>query len=288
MTDNNDERTLDLPNITLPFFAYGIFKPGQLAYSKIRNHVAKTTKAEINYPMRHRDGVPILINRKKDHFKTKGCIITFREGQEEETYLLICKTLLKKLYEWETIEINGKMVNVLFGVNPDYGSDSIEFPQERINFNGKNDPLFDKAIKLIEKNLSTDKNPHKMESFFELQMNYMLLWSAIDRFSSLKYNKAKQIDNLERFARQKEFKEGIKKFKDTYHRPVYSTNDLEIHEFDADDYKETLHYYYTLRCNVVHNGKSTSADYSMLKKATEELLQIFNDILENTFNETCS
>ena len=285
MTDYKEKRTLDLPDTELPFFAYGIFKPGQLAYSKIRNHVDEIEDAKINYQMKHRDGVPIIINDQRNHYLTKGFIITFKKGQEEETYLLISKTLLKELYEWKTIEINGKQVNVLFGVNPTKGSDPIEFPEERVEFNGKNDPLFDEALKLIKKNLNTDKNSHRIESFFELQMNYMLLWSAIDRFSSLKYNKQRQIENLERFARQKEFKECIKKFKDSYHRPVYSTDDLEIHEFNAEDYKETLHYYYTLRCNVVHRGKSTSSDYSMLKQATEELLEIFKNIIENTFCE---
>ena len=60
MTNNNEKRTLDLPDdIDLPFFAYGIFKPGQLAYSKIRNHVDENiNNVEINYLMKTRDGVP--------------------------------------------------------------------------------------------------------------------------------------------------------------------------------------------------------------------------------------
>lgn len=37
---NKEKKTLNPPdNTELEFFAYGIFKPGQLAYSKIRNHV---------------------------------------------------------------------------------------------------------------------------------------------------------------------------------------------------------------------------------------------------------
>lgn len=56
--DDNENRTLDMPDIALPFFAYGIFKPGQLAHSKIRNHVEKTEDAEINYGMRIREGCP--------------------------------------------------------------------------------------------------------------------------------------------------------------------------------------------------------------------------------------
>ena len=92
MTDeNNEERTLGLPNDTkLPFFAYGIFKPGQLAYSKIKNHVNKhIDNAEINYLMKIRDGVPILIDEENDNFHTKGSIITFKEGQKEKAYTVL-------------------------------------------------------------------------------------------------------------------------------------------------------------------------------------------------------
>ena len=190
---------------------------------------------------------------------------------------------MRKLYEWKTITVNGKAVNILFGVDPDNGSYGIEDSQERIAFDGKMDPLFSEAIDLIEKNLNADKDPWKIESFFELQMNYMLLWTAIDRYSSIKYNKKSQYLNNERFAKQKAFKEGIKKFKDEYHRPVYSTDDLKIHEFNAENPIETMYYYYTIRCNVVHRGKAMANDYDMLETATSELLEIFKEVLENTF-----
>lgn len=83
MSDNNDEkRTLDLPDdVDLPFFAYGIFKPGQLAHSKIKNHVDECIKdIEINYRMKIRDGVPILIDGKSDYNHTRGSLITFKKG----------------------------------------------------------------------------------------------------------------------------------------------------------------------------------------------------------------
>lgn len=288
MTNNpdNKKRTLTIPDIKLPFFAYGIFKPGQLAYSKIKNRVDEESlkNVEVNYGMRLRDGVPILINSKNDFHQTNGFLITFKKGNEKQAYETISNTLLRKLYKWDTIEIDGKKANVLFGINPDNGSNYIEDPNERINFDGKNDPLFSKAIELIENNLKSDKNGWKLESFFELQMNYMLLWSAIDRYTSLKYNKKFQKWNRERFAEEKTFKEGIKKYTDKRHSPVFSTDDLEIHEFNVDDPLSTLYYYYTFRCNVVHRGKTMIGDYDMLKTATEELLEIFKEVLENTFN----
>ena len=286
MTYYYEDITLDLPDdISLPFFAYGIFKPKQVAHSKIKNHVdeEKTRPAKVNYLMKHRDGVPILVDGESEYNHTEGTLLTFRQGHEKEAYDIIAKTLSKKLYEWKSILINGENVNVLFGVNPDYGSDYIESCAERVSFDGKNDPFFNDAIKLIEKNLNSNKHSPGLEPFFELQMNYMLLWSAIERYSGIKYNKSKG-ENNRRFARQKAFREGIKKFEDKYHQPVFSTDDLMVHKFDADDIYETLYYYYTFRCNIVHRGKSMGSDYEMLKKATEELLEIFKDVLKDTFD----
>lgn len=38
MTSHYEERTLELPDdISLPFFAYGIFKPGQIAHPKLKD-----------------------------------------------------------------------------------------------------------------------------------------------------------------------------------------------------------------------------------------------------------
>ena len=236
--------------------------------------------------MKLRDVVPNLIDNQKEYNQTKGYIITFKKGQERQAYQAISNTLLKKLYEWKTIEINGNDVNILFGVDPENGSDHIEDTEERVSFNGKNDPLFKEALELIEKNLNTDKNSHKIKSFFELQMNYMLLWSAIDRFSSLKYNKQYKSWNNEKFSKERAFKEGIKKYGNEPHIPVYSTEDLVVHKFNAEDPFETIKYYYTLICNVVHRGKATVGDFSMLKTATKELLGIFKNILNDTFNKT--
>ena len=286
MTNNNDEeRTLNLPqDINLPFFAYGIFKPGQLAYSKIINLVDETVNnVEINYDMRTRDGVPILIDRKTVQSHSIGSIITFKEDCEEKAYAYISKTLLQKLYGWKTIEIGGKRVNILFGVNPDNGSYYME--SSRGNFDGKRDPLFSDAIELIEKNLNSRDSSGGMERFFNLQMNYMLLWSAIDRYSSLKYNKRLSKWNNEQFSKEWVFIKGIKKFKDEYHQPVYSTDDLQMHKFNVNKPYETLKYYYTIRCNVVHRGKAMVSDYGLLRQATKELLEIFKDVLNDTFGK---
>ena len=288
-------RELDLPdNINLPFFGYGIFKPGQIAYSKIKNLVIDQNNSEINHQMMLRDGVPILIEEEKNEYTTKGVILNF-SGYEEEAYEIISNTLVRKLYKWDTIKINGNEVNVLFGVNPKNGGEIIKIDDEEIykcDFNGRTDPYFNKALDLVGDDLDKDIYHHE-EGFFELQMKYMLLWSAIDRYTSIKYNLKSKGANNHKFANEDKFKQGLKTVandgKKHYHRDIFSSEDLQMHHFDANDSEETIKYYYTLRCNIVHRGKmAPSKDCDIVKTATEELLTLFKEVLADTFGQNYS
>ena len=55
--------------------------------------------------------------------------------------------------------------------------------------------------------------------------------------------------------------------------------------FHPNDSYRTINYYYTFRCNVVHRGKASISDYRMLETVTKELLEIFKNALEDTWNE---
>ena len=81
---NKEKKTLNPPdNTELEFFAYGIFKPGQLAYSKIRNHVKEKNSIEINYQMKLRDGVPILIDNQRDYNKQKDTLSLLKKVRKD-------------------------------------------------------------------------------------------------------------------------------------------------------------------------------------------------------------
>ena len=72
-------------NIDLPFFAYGLFRPGQLAFFQLRELVSKVTDpAQISGSLLLRDGLPIIgpnVNR-----WVKGVLLTFSNGRAVEAY----------------------------------------------------------------------------------------------------------------------------------------------------------------------------------------------------------
>lgn len=283
MVDNRRDTKLKGPNNKdLPFFTYGIFKPGQIAYSKIKDYIAEKNETEINYPMKHRDGVPILLPKDMERPQTMGYILYFNDNNK--AYDIINQTLSNQLYKWNTITIEDEEVNVLFGKRHGKGSNPIESMSDRRNYDGKNDPLFKEGIELIRENLESEHFSWE-KGFFRLQMNYMLLWSAIDRYCKIRYNKDKEKENREALAEEEFFKEALIKYSSKRPRSVFNTENLYENKFNIEKPSKCLNYYYTLRCNIVHRGKTSMRDIDMLEEATNELINIFEYVLNKTFKD---
>lgn len=284
MGDNGNFNKLIKPyDISLPFFAYGVLKPGEIAYSRIKDLIYEKNEVCVKYSMKHRDGVPILLSKERDLEETCGYIFYFNDG--EEAYETIRETISGNLYRWGTIDIGAEKVNVLFGRKPLNGSDSIESPSDRKSYSGRKDPLFKEGIELVKENLKSGIFREE-KGFFNLQMNYMLLWSAIDRYCKLRYYRKKEHESREELSKERVFREALNKYAGGKHyRALYTTDDLSRKEFDLSNPKYCLNYYYTLRCNIVHRGKSSFKDIDLLMDATKDLLNIFKYMLDDAFGE---
>ena len=288
MTNNNsdEKRTLNIPkNTSLPFFAYGIFKPGQLAYSKIEDCVKTHYSYEINYRMLMRDGVPLITPAgDKSRARTAGHLIYFKEKCSKTAYETISENMHAKLYEWKEIKLGENKSNVLMGANPKMGSSGIK--SRPGNYDGRDDPYFKEAIEVVENELN-DENKHwsNINDFFKLQMSYLLLWTAIERYTSLKYNCPKIWQKWKKLSNEDVFKESLKKHVKKQ-RKVYSADDLREYALNPKKPYYSIKYYYTIRCNAAHRGKALHADDYIIRQSLKELLEIFKDILKDTFDET--
>ena len=282
MTNNDEDRTLNLPNDTdLPFFAYGIFKPGQLAYSKIRNLVKRHYEHEIDYMMLMRDGVPLIAPEQNNYDKTRGNLIYFIDGCSRKAYEIISKSEDERLYRWEEIKVGQNRANVLMGVRPRKGSTPIE---GRLgDYDGKNDPYFKEAIEVVESELN-DESKHwsSMNDFFHLQMSYLLLWTAIERYASLKYNCPRVGQKWKKLSGEETFIDSLKRHVQNK-RKVYSADELREYTLNPEKPYYSIKYYYTIRCNAAHRGKALHSDDYIIRQSLKELLEIFKDILEDSF-----
>jgi hypothetical protein len=177
-------------NPDLPFFSYGLFRPGQPGFSRIRDLVLA---AEAGWSARgkllERDGLPMLDQGSE---LVGGHLIRFINGKSVEAYSIINSIEPDKLYLWKTAGVvkkgNEESANVLFGRKPRRGS----IPAEYAIWDGKNEPLFTKALDVVRKTIDEYKDfDWDLEPFFRLQMAYLLLWCSIERFVSFKYHLGK-------------------------------------------------------------------------------------------------
>ena len=276
---------MNLPNRKdLPFFAYGIFKPHQLGFSRIKELTKSINEGKVEGILKERDGVPLLISSSESWIK--GFLIYFNGGKEKEAYNRITEIEPDVVYRWDEIKVNIKeneiiTANVLLGKREQRGSSDLENCDE---WDGKSDPLFKYGLEEVEVILKDNPDfDWEYRSLFRLQMAYALLWSAIERYASLKYHLGDQVcKKVFRIAEENSFIESLKRNVASA-RTVFSAADLEKRTLDPNDPGKSIRYYYQIRSNAVHRGKAVTRDFETVKLSLKELLAIFRDLLNEAF-----
>ena len=269
-------------NILLPFFAYGIFKPGQLCHSRIGDFVESSSKDTVSGILKERDGIPLLVLG--DNYENiKGYLIHFIAGEEGNAYDRIIGIEPDEVYCWGTVKVNDFEANVLIGRKEQKGSTDLEKFDE---WDGKSDPYFKQGLEEVEVILNANLNSDcRYKALFRLQMAYMLLWSAIERYAGLKYHLGNNVsDKVYKIASEECFKDTLKKIVQNK-REVFNTTNLKRCTLDPNDPEKSIRYYYQVRSNVIHRGKSVNADFTTMKSSLEELLFIFKELLKESFRE---
>ena len=276
---------INLPNDTsLPFFAYGIFKPGQLSFSRIRDVVERTVECTVGGALKERDGIPLLVLGKDFSTNIKGYLIYFTPGKEKDAYKRIMQIEPDKVYRWEVVKINDLSANVLVGRRYQRGSSDLEQVEE---WNGKDDPFFKQGLEEVEAILKANSNfDRDYRALFRLQMAYTLLWIAIERYAGLKYHLGKEAtEKVNQIAEEKAFADALKRVVKEKRFVFSTTNPEDKCTLDPDNPKHSIEYYYQVRSNTVHRGKAVTRDFDTLKSSLEELLAIFKELLNESFRE---
>ena len=275
---------MNLPiDTTLPFFAYGIFKPGQLCHSRIQDHVEKFIPEWVSGMLMERDGIPLLVLG-EDCPDVKGFLIHFKLGEEQHAYQKIIGIEPEQVYRWATVQIADSIANVLLGKRVDRGSSYIE---NIIDWDGRNDPFFKQGLEEVESILHANQEfDWDFRALLRLQMAYALLWTAIERYAGLKYHLGKYVNRkVFQIADEICFSNALRKHV-TQRRELFSSTDLRKYNLDPIEPLESIKYYYQVRCNSIHRGKAVVRDFDTMKSSLEELLAIFKELLAESFSTT--
>jgi hypothetical protein len=268
--------------LEFPFFAYGVFKPGELAFLQIKDLV-ESTKADqfVKGEVRLRDGLPIADLEKEGELR--GELITFRKGSENQAYQRIAALEPGNQYRWDVCSLGDKAANILVGLSPNKGSIYSEYEWE-----GRKDPLFTDALDVIAETLDTNKDfTMDLKPMFRLEMAYMLLWSAIERYSSLRYHLGhKATEKVMNIAKEEAFKNALQSHVSETRKVQRADRPKQSIALTRDEPEESLLYYYQIRSNLVHRGKAAFEDFNRVKCSLEELLPIFRSVLEVAFQES--
>ena len=284
LTEGNIESEVKIPsNSNLPFFSYGIFKPTELAFHSIKKFTSKTTSASVKGCLFVRDGLPILDNSSSGI--VKGVLIKFQKEDSQKAYTAISAFEPYNQYRWiETKASGNQSANILLGRNPRKGSRVYESD----NWSGRDDPFFTKAMDVVEDVLiENQKFAWDLEPLFQLEMGYLLLWSIIERFVSLRYLiGGKTMKRIYCLAENKAFCDGLSSKvlrKRTVYRADRPQNKVEL---DPSNPKRSIEYYYQIRSNITHRGKAVINDFEILHESFTELFEIVKMILDNSFSST--
>ena len=299
------EKRVFLPeNTELPFFAYGIFKPNQIAYHVIKDHVESSENKSIDqYHQFLRDGLSFIISDKNFH-DLNGYKINFKSEKALEAYFKISNKEPRNLYKWEVIEnMNALVARDKIGIDKHFQGD-ID------NIIGWNDPYFHIGLEVITKqefdnkkmdygvNLKWADRDFFAEMIF-VQMKFLLAYSMLERLAFLMTSFQSGSTQVSTVLADNSFVQAsILKLYDELHekvqcekREVYSTErkstskgEKVIFSFkesiEQKDFKKIIKFYYQLRNNITHRGKSVGRISDDLKNYLSELTSIIKYTLE--------
>lgn len=265
-------------NLNLPFFSYGFFRPGEISFLGIKDYVSSAEPIKIKGDLVLRDGVTLY--KDSTNQVVDGYLITFTPELASEAYSFINSLEPKKLFKWEVKKtLEGISFNILYGIKPDRGSDDIREANWKTIWE---DPFFTSALEVLEE-FPNENFDRSLKPLFKLQMKYMLLWTILERFSFLRYSLGGGAATRNRLlADNQYFKEALSIYFKS-ERFVFSSEDPEDKTtLSINNPKKSLEYYYQVRCNITHRGKSVYKDHDTVRDSFNELFNITKHILEKT------
>ena len=180
-------------------------------------------------------------------------------------------------YRWHEVQVDSTSANILVGRSARRGSEECENGE----WNGWSAPLFTAALDVVEGTLKAQDFSWDLKPLFRLQMAYLLLWSSIERYVSLRFHLGDRVtDKVGRLAREPAFAEGLRRHVKN-RRVVYRADrpgDKEV--LEPGQPGKAVQYYYQVRSNITHRGKAVIRDYDLLKASLAELLPIFCEVLK--------
>ena len=266
----------------LPYFAYGLLQPGELGYHQVESFVWSQKRASIEGALNTRDGIPMLTPGRPG--KVHGWLLEFHE-RADEAYSCIASFEPRDLYRWSEVVTDDHLpANVLIGRTTTGAR-----PLEEEHWSGRDDPVFTHAMAAVRDVSDGPDGTIQFDStrpdlldwgrFFRVQMAYLLLWSAIERYLALVYGPSLEPSlKLTKLGEDRSFAHHLSRVSGSERR-VYESRSRDSAVFDTSAPKRAAKYFYVVRSNLSHRGKGAWNDAEMVRGALSDLLSVFTGML---------
>jgi hypothetical protein len=215
--------------------------------------------------------------------------VDFAKEKYLQAYETICRFEPKSVYFWKSTTLLSPAVraNVLLGKKLNSGRPQ-DLEEESWSF--RRDPVFTHGLKVVETAvLQWGQQPFESAPpeyfdwprFFQLQMAYLLLWSAIERYSAFAYGPAlSPEDRIKALGRDAGFLSALQNELRSEPREVSDSRDpSERSVFGLDHPEEAAEYFYRVRSNLSHRGKGAWVDGEIVRQTLVSLFAIFKAML---------
>jgi hypothetical protein len=182
-------------DLSRPLFAYGLLKPGELAFSLLEPFVCGRDRARARGTLWLRDGIPLFDPDAAG--QVGGWLLWFDPARPGEAWEAVCSFEPAKQYRWAVVQAHsgaeGTGANVLVGRQIRAGSAG----ENVQHWSAARDAVFAEGLDEVERlaeEAAPDGGVHPQpdtpelwSSFFRLQAAYLLLWSIIERYTALRF-----------------------------------------------------------------------------------------------------
>ncbi len=295
MSDGRDAPVVGLPEkLSLPFFAYGIFRPDEIAWPRIISFVESTDELNIaGWELCDRNGLP-LATPKRDK-RLFGHRVRFTDPRS--AYELIGNVEPSGEYKWKSvIDSTGENCNLLVANDPTNSTEQIP------NWSSSRDPLFQFGMALVS-GVIINVAPRLAENgpfgysasdwrpYFECQGAFLTLWSVFERYAAFRYGAEFQPLNegggqpvpkcrppatakIWETARSEKFRIAITNADIDENFEVFSVRENKKKRVIRDSFldpEKAVKAWYQVRSNLTHRGKAAFKENRLLLTATIDL-----------------
>jgi hypothetical protein len=270
-------------NSKWPLFVYGALKPGEISWPMISELVENPLESYVeDHQLVMAGGLPMAIPRMGK--KVQGHIV---QVNAVENAILVIEALegINRVYKWSKGKGPDGWVNILVPVKPPTKLSEIEA------WSTADDPYFGMVIPhvhatLKKSMLETSKPVLTTDAYYnylDLQAAYLLLWTLFERI--LLFTRANYLTGSK--MTKKESRKTIEKIE--WKKAIELTaSNQQMSVVPADDVfgkavrftENQFLFFYQMRNNIVHRGKSASADQKQLLKAAVLFLNVQSAFLQ--------